>query len=77
MANTESDVPTTEWLIKKLRKLLDGAAGEAETDHGACAKYAELIFKMLPHRSREGDGTAEVSELERVRQEIEREGAEP
>lgn len=39
---------TLEWLQGKLVGLLqDAMAGEA-TDHQACAKYCDLLFKLLP-----------------------------
>lgn len=41
-----------EWLRQKVLELLQDASAADERDHPACAKYAELLFKMLP--SREG-----------------------
>lgn len=37
-----------EWLKRTLVGLLENAAGADVPEHAACAKYAELLFKMLP-----------------------------
>ena len=42
-----------EWLRAKLVTLLEDAATGDEPDHQACAKYADILFKMLPKSSNE------------------------
>lgn len=42
------NVKDIEWLKKKLVGLLEDAALRDPPDHQACAKYADLLFKMLP-----------------------------
>lgn len=36
-----------EWLAKKIGDLFETASKEQEPDHSACAKYAELLAKLL------------------------------
>jgi len=54
----ESQELTVEWLKEKLIGLLDQAAEGEQPDHAACAKYADLLFKMLPKK----DGKTHVSD---------------
>jgi len=42
------DTKDIEWLKKKLIGLLEDAEEREPPDHQACAKYADLLFKMLP-----------------------------
>lgn len=37
-----------EWLRRLLVRLLEKASDEPEPDHPACAKYAGLLWEMLP-----------------------------
>lgn len=52
MADKKQILPTeikdVEWLKKKLVVLLEDAAAQETPDHQACAKYADLLYKMLP-----------------------------
>lgn len=38
----------SEWLKEVLVELLDNARLARPVDHGACAKYADLLWKILP-----------------------------
>lgn len=38
----------SDWLKSKLVDLLTDASEQSPKDHGACAKYADLLWKMLP-----------------------------
>lgn len=38
----------SEWLKTVLVDLLDNARMATPVDHQACAKYADLLWKMLP-----------------------------
>jgi hypothetical protein len=38
----------SQWLQEVLTGLLEHARSRDPPDHQACAKYAELLFKMLP-----------------------------
>lgn len=42
------DTHDREWLKRQLVSLLEGAMAAETPDHSACAKYADLLFKMLP-----------------------------
>lgn len=37
-----------EWLLGQLVDLLQDAKGGEKVEHIACAKYVELLYKMLP-----------------------------
>jgi len=51
---------TREWLLQKLVRLLENAAGsEAEIDHQAAAKYCDLMSKLLPTQSKAARMTPE------------------
>lgn len=55
-----------EWLKGKLIELLEDASAQDPKDHAACAKYADLLFKVLPR----GEGKQAQDGLEAVRKEI-------
>lgn len=57
----------SEWLKSKLVGLLEDAADRDPPDHAACAKYADLLWKMLPKGTPKDKG---ASLLDRVRQAI-------
>lgn len=44
----EPDRKDSEWLKTVLVGLLDDARMADPVDHGACAKYADLLWKILP-----------------------------
>ena len=58
----ESSERDVVWLKKMLVSLLENAAGSEQPEHAACAKYAELLFKMLPKGKEEkpSDATIEM-----------------
>lgn len=58
-----------EWLRGKLVGLLNSAAEGQDPDHQACAKYADILYKMLPKGSSEQRGIPQ-GELERARQAV-------
>lgn len=35
------------WLKKQLIGLMEDARNQDPTDHGACAKYADLLWKLM------------------------------
>ena len=39
------------WLKSQLVSLMEDVIAAEQTDHTAAAKYAELLFKMLPQES--------------------------
>ncbi len=47
----EPQVLTVEWLREQVVSLLASATAADPPDHQACAKYADLLFKMLPKGS--------------------------
>lgn len=51
MADRKEDA---EWLKDQLVKLLKDAMGRDQVEHQACAKYAELLWKMLPKAQDKG-----------------------
>lgn len=63
----QTQVLSIEWLRDQVVKLLAHAArgveGDdgSEPDHAACAKYADLLYKMLPKGS--GDAAAASPKL--------------
>lgn len=80
-----SDAPQTdvsrdvEWLRCLLVRLLEQAADDGEPDHAACAKYADLLFKMLPSSGGGPNGRAPAHPDEKaiaaMRLAIQRDGA--
>lgn len=51
MANDKPLPPAPKdsaWLQAQLVALLEDAMEASPKDHGACAKYADLLWKMLP-----------------------------
>lgn len=65
----KGDELTVGWLRDQLVKLLEHASDLASPDHPACAKYADLLFKMLPRSGKEERaGNDEV--IERAREAI-------
>lgn len=54
----ESQELTVEWLRDQLIGLLGQAAAGEQPDHAACAKYADLLYKMLPKK----EGSSRVSD---------------
>lgn len=65
----EPQVLTVEWLREQVVVLLASATAQDPPDHQACAKYADLLFKMLPRAARDGQGIA-PDELERARKAV-------
>lgn len=64
-----TDTPVTldaEWLKGVLVKLLNEAQLQTPTDHQACAKYADLLYKMLP----KGKSTADTAVVDMVRKAV-------
>lgn len=55
--------PTIEWLQETCVKLLNQAAALDSPDHTACAKYADLLFKMLPRKERRGSASDLVEQV--------------
>lgn len=43
-----------DWLRALLVRLLENASSCEAPDHPACAKYADLLFRMLPHSNGSG-----------------------
>lgn len=64
MADRKEDA---EWLKDQLVKLLKDAMGRDQVEHQACAKYAELLWKMLPKKQ---DGEVGKSTLDEVREKL-------
>lgn len=60
-----ADVVDTAWLQRTILDLLLKASASSEPDHAACAKYADLLWKMLPRPM-----TEEETELSALRDEI-------
>lgn len=58
-----------EWLRDTLVTLLSLAQLQDPPDHQACAKYADLLYKMLPRQSNE-KGALAPDELARARQAV-------
>lgn len=56
-----------EWLKDQLVNLLKDAMNRDQVEHQACAKYAELLWKMLPKKADDG---ASKSTLDEVREKI-------
>ena len=61
----------SEWLKAQLINLLTDAIARDPVEHQACAKYAELLWKMLPKGTDKN-----VSDLDEARQAI-RENTKP
>lgn len=55
-----------EWLKRTLVGLLENAAGLETPEHAACAKYAELLFKMLPKGKEEKPSEAAIDLVRRT-----------
>ena len=48
MPDDRKDIKDRAWLQQQLVMLLEDARDQDKTDHQACAKYADLLWKMLP-----------------------------
>lgn len=70
MAEKPEDRKTVGWLQEQLIELLAAARTGADIDHAACAKYADLLYKMLP----KGDSEKTKAIGQQVREEMKREG---
>lgn len=68
MTESQEDRKTAGWLQGQLIELLAAARQGPEIDHAACAKYADLLYKMLP----KGDSKESKSVGEQVREELKR-----
>lgn len=64
------EAPTVEWLRDQIVELLDDARKGEKVDHQACAKYAEILFKMLPKNEGNRIGDA----VRAAREALDREG---
>ena len=57
----------SQWLEAQLVRLLIDAQDRDPPDHQACAKYADLLWKMLPRVS---DSDPKSKELEDLRKRL-------
>lgn len=62
MASEHKD---SDWLKQQLVSLLEDAASQEPKDHAACAKYADLLWKMLPRSSGRAQGDADIEAIRR------------
>jgi hypothetical protein len=57
-----------EWLKCQLVNLLKDAMHRGQVEHQACAKYAELLWKMLPKKAETDVGKSTLDEVrEKIR----------
>jgi hypothetical protein len=57
-----------EWLKDQLVELLKNAMARDQVEHQACAKYAELLWKMLPKKAETDVGKSTLDEVrEKIR----------
>lgn len=65
MANDKSkeSVKDSSWLQVQLVTLLQDAMEANPKDHAACAKYADLLWKMLPKNTGKDVRAKSLSEL--------------
>lgn len=71
MAEEQPEV-SIDWLQKQIVTLLTVAKLGEQIDHQACAKYCELLYKMMPKSTRNPAAEA----LEAVREGLKNERAE-
>jgi hypothetical protein len=75
MAEEVQDL-SLEWLRRKLVSLLEDASSVEERDHAACAKYADILFKMLPSHSKDSEST-QAELYRKIREDLSREKQKP
>lgn len=72
----QAPVLSIEWLRDQLMVLLAQAQIADPPDHQACAKYADLLYKMLPKNSNDKAGLG-ADELARARAAVREAMAQP